>query len=70
MTEQKAPASSGELAYEVGDTVRHVKFGQGIVKEIRDGGRDKEVTVEFERFGIKKMFAGFAKLERTGKDQE
>jgi DNA helicase-2/ATP-dependent DNA helicase PcrA len=69
MTEQKAPAVSRELDYEVGDTVRHVKFGQGIVKEIRDGGRDKEVTVEFERFGVKKMFAGFAKLEPAGKDQ-
>ena len=54
----------------MGDTGRHVEFGQGMVKEVREGGRDKGVTVEFERCGIKKMFAGFAKLERTGKDQE
>ena len=59
----QTPASRSELDYGVGDTVRHVKFGQGIVKEIRDGGRDKEVTVEFEKFGVKKMFAGFAKLQ-------
>ena len=69
MTEQKKPVSSRDLDYEVGDTVRHVKFGQGIVREIRDGGRDKEVTVEFDRFGVKKMFAGFAKLEPVGEDQ-
>ena len=52
------------LDYEVGDTVRHVKFGVGIVKNITEGGRDYEVTVDFDRFGIKKMFAGFAKLKK------
>lgn len=55
------PAS---LEYEVGDTVRHVKFGVGIVKNIVEGGRDFEVTVEFDRYGVKKMFAGFAKLKK------
>jgi DNA helicase-2/ATP-dependent DNA helicase PcrA len=29
-----------------------------------DGGRDFEVTVDFDRFGVKKMFAGFAKLKK------
>lgn len=52
------------LDYEVGDTVRHVKFGVGIVKNITEGGRDYEVTVDFDRFGVKKMFAGFAKLKK------
>lgn len=52
------------LEYEVGDKVRHVKFGVGTVKNIADGGRDFEVTVEFDRYGIKKMFAGFAKLKK------
>ena len=47
------------LDYEVGDTVRHIKFGVGIVKDIVDGGRDYEVTVDFDKVGIKKMFAGF-----------
>lgn len=53
---------TGELGYDVGDTVRHVKFGTGIVRQIREGGRDREVTVEFEKFGVKKMFAAYAKL--------
>lgn len=51
--------------YEVGDTVQHVKFGTGVVKEIKDGGKDFEVTVEFPKFGPKKMFAGFAKLKKV-----
>lgn len=52
------------LDYGVGDTVRHVKFGVGIVKNIVEGGRDYEVTVDFDRTGTKKMFAGFAKLKK------
>ena len=52
------------LDYGVGDTVRHVKFGVGIVKDITEGGRDYEVTVDFDRAGVKKMFAGFAKLKK------
>ncbi|MBR5127175.1 MAG: DNA helicase PcrA [Roseburia sp.] len=53
-----------DLEYEVGDTVAHVKFGTGVVKSIIDGGRDYEVTVEFDAYGTKKMFAGFAKLRK------
>ncbi len=53
-----------DLGYDVGDRVRHIKFGDGSVLEIKDGGRDYEVTVEFDRVGKKKMFAGFAKLKR------
>ncbi|MDO5147102.1 MAG: DNA helicase PcrA [Eubacteriales bacterium] len=52
------------LEYGVGDTVRHIKFGVGIVKNIVEGGRDYEVTVEFDRVGVKKMFASFAKLKK------
>ena len=55
---------SNSLDYEVGDTVRHIKFGVGIVKEIVEGGRDYEVTVEFDKVGVKKMFASFAKLKK------
>lgn len=54
----------GGLDYEVGDSVRHVKFGTGMVLNIVKGGKDYEVTVDFERFGTKKMFAAFAKLQK------
>ena len=53
-----------KLSYEVGDTVRHVKFGVGIVKNIVEGGKDYEVTVDFDQVGVKKMFASFAKLKK------
>jgi len=52
------------LDYSVGDRVKHIKFGPGTVLDIKDGGRDFEVTVEFERAGVKKMFAAFAKLQK------
>ena len=56
--------SQGSLDYAVGDMVKHVKFGEGTVKKIEKGARDYEVTVDFKGFGIKKMFAGFAKLTK------
>lgn len=52
------------LDYAVGDTVSHMKFGTGVVKQIIDGGRDYEVTVDFSGVGVKKMFASFAKLKK------
>ena len=54
----------GTLDYVVGDRVSHQKFGEGTVSDIRDGGRDYEVTVSFDRVGTKKMFASFAKLKK------
>ena len=53
-----------ELSYTTGDRVRHVKFGEGTVLNIVGGGRDYEVTVEFDTAGVKKMFASFAKLQK------
>lgn len=52
------------LSYGEGDRVRHIKFGDGTVQKIEDGRRDKEVTVEFDRYGVKKLLAGFAKLQK------
>ena len=57
-------ASIEELGYTVGDRVKHIKFGEGTVKNIVSGGRDFEVTVEFDTAGVKKMFASFAKLAK------
>lgn len=52
------------LGYAVGDKVRHIKFGTGTVLNIQQSKRDYEVTVDFERFGQKRMFATFAKLKK------
>ena len=57
-------AKADRLDYEAGDRVRHIKFGDGTVKEIKDGGKDYEVTVEFDTMGQKRMFASFAKLKK------
>ncbi len=53
------------LDYKAGDRVSHVKFGEGTVLDITEGGRDYEVKVNFDRAGIKKMFASFAKLKKV-----
>ncbi len=52
------------LDYQEGDRVRHVKFGDGTVQNIKDGGKDYEVTVDFDTCGVKRMFASFAKLKK------
>lgn len=54
---------AANLDYTVGDRVKHIKFGTGTVVNIADGGRDFEVTVDFDKSGVKKMFASFAKLK-------
>ena len=55
---------TSKLNYEVGDRVRHISFGEGRVIDIEDGAKDYKVSVDFDKFGVKKMFAGFAKLEK------
>ena len=52
------------MDYEVGDKVRHIKFGIGTVTELIPAGADYEVAVDFEKCGIKRMFASFAKLKK------
>ena len=57
-------SAGGALSYQVGDRVRHIKFGDGEVMAIVSGGRDYEVTVDFDKVGTKKMFVSFAKLKK------
>ena len=52
-------SAGGALSYQVGDRVRHIKFGDGEVM-----GSDYEVNVDFDKAGTKKMFASFAKLKK------
>ena len=53
-----------KLPYDIADRVLHTRFGEGTVVAIVEGGRDYEVTVQFDTVGIKKMFASFAKLKK------
>jgi superfamily I DNA and RNA helicases len=50
------------LDYEVGDRVKHVKFGEGTILSIVDGKKDYEISIDFDEYGIKKVFSTFAKL--------
>ena len=59
---QFAGSNIGTLNYGVGDKVKHIKFGIGTVTDITMGGKDYEVTVDFQSYGIKKLLSSFAKL--------
>ena len=61
---QFGTASGEGPGYDVGDRVKHMKFGEGSVTAMTAGGRDYEVTVQFDTVGVKKMFATFAKLQK------
>ncbi len=63
-TKQFTVTKTEGLDYGEGDRVRHIKFGDGTVTLIVEGGRDYEITVDFDKVGVKKMFASFAKLEK------
>ncbi len=68
----KAPMKLAKVAelsvkkpdYQVGDRVRHIKYGEGTVTALEEGARDYQVTVQFDRAGQKVMYALFAKLEK------
>ncbi len=63
-TKQFSVVKGKGLDYVIGDRVRHMKFGDGVVTGITEGGRDYEVTVDFDTAGTKKMFASFARLKK------
>ena len=56
--------SNGKPDYDIGDRVKHVKYGEGFVLDIEPGPRDYKVTVDFDDAGQKIMYAAFAKLIR------
>lgn len=55
-------SSSTALEFTVGDQVQHKKFGVGTVLHVKPGGKDLEVTVDFQNWGEKKLFAAFSGL--------
>jgi DNA helicase-2/ATP-dependent DNA helicase PcrA len=56
--------SEGNLGYAIGDRVFHVKYGEGSVLNIVKEPKDFKVTVNFDGYGNKIMYAAFAKLEK------
>ena len=64
-TAKTQPVSASSIDYAVGDTVKHIKFGKGVVKEMIKMGDEYEITVDFDSAGEKKMFATLAKLKKV-----
>jgi DNA helicase-2/ATP-dependent DNA helicase PcrA len=54
----------------VGDHVRHSKFGAGIVMSCLPTDNDHELTVVFAEFGVKKLLASLAPLEKIDTDYD
>ena len=54
--------TGGKPDYDIGDRVKHVKYGEGTVTDLEPGPRDYKVTVDFDEAGQKIMYAAFAKL--------
>jgi DNA helicase II / ATP-dependent DNA helicase PcrA len=65
-TSQKPPESSWKPEFGVGDRVKHVKFGIGVVVACAPLKDDCEVTVAFPGVtGVKKLVQKLAKLEKV-----
>lgn len=64
LTKGLPSVSQDELGYKTGDRVLHVKYGVGTVINIVQDKRDFKVTVCFDEYGNKVMYAAFAKLKR------
>ncbi len=47
-----------------GDRVKHIKFGEGTVTAVSGNSEDRNISVNFDEFGIRKMKASFAKLTK------
>jgi DNA helicase II / ATP-dependent DNA helicase PcrA len=58
------PESTGQQGFKAGARVRHPKYGEGVVFRREGDGDDAKVTVQFTRFGVKKLVEKFAQLER------
>jgi DNA helicase-2/ATP-dependent DNA helicase PcrA len=57
------PASRG--SFRPGQRVKHPKYGEGVVYRREGEGEDAKITVQFPRFGLKKLVEKYAHLERA-----
>ena len=57
----RPPAATGLRS---GQRVRHPKYGEGVVFRREGDGEDAKITVQFAKFGVKKLVEKFAQLER------
>jgi len=57
------PEPSGRCGFRPGQKVRHPKYGEGTVFKREGEGEDARITVQFPRFGLKKLVEKYAQLE-------
>ena len=55
--------TSTNMKYEVGQTVKHKKFGVGTITKIEAEGDDFKLEISFDNFGFKRLMANFTPLE-------
>jgi DNA helicase-2/ATP-dependent DNA helicase PcrA len=55
----------GKKGFRPGQRVRHPKYGEGTVYQREGDGEDAKITVQFPRFGLKKLVEKYAQLERA-----
>ena len=58
-------ASAGKKGFRPGQKVRHPKYGEGTVFQREGEGDSAKITVQFPRFGIKKLVEKYAQLEKA-----
>jgi DNA helicase-2/ATP-dependent DNA helicase PcrA len=56
---------TGERGFRPGQKVRHPKYGEGTVYQREGEGEEAKITVQFPRFGLKKLVEKYAQLERA-----
>ena len=60
-----AAEPAGKAGFRSGQRVRHPKYGEGVVFKREGEGENAKITVQFSRFGVKKLVEKFAQLERV-----
>ncbi len=55
----------GKKGFRPGQKVRHPKYGEGTVFQREGDGEDAKITVQFPRFGLKKLVEKYAQLEKA-----
>ncbi|MBZ5567653.1 MAG: UvrD-helicase domain-containing protein [Acidobacteriia bacterium] len=61
----EAAAPTGRTGFRPGQRVKHPKYGEGTVYKREGEGDDAKLTVQFPRFGLKKLVEKYAQLERV-----
>jgi len=54
---------TGKRGFKPGQRVRHPKYGEGTVYQREGEGEEAKITVQFPRFGLKKLVEKYAQLE-------